>query len=65
VVYDNIRRFIKYILGSNIGEVLTIAAAPLIGLGGVPLTPLQILWMNLVTDGVPALALAMEPANPM
>jgi Ca2+-transporting ATPase len=64
VVFDNIRRFIKYILGSNIGEVLTIAAAPLIGLGGVPLSPLQILWMNLVTDGLPALALAMEPAEP-
>ncbi|MFQ4136433.1 cation-translocating P-type ATPase [Nodosilinea sp. PGN35] len=64
VVYDNIRRFIKYILGSNIGEVLTIAAAPLLGLGGVPLSPLQILWMNLVTDGVPALALAMEPGEP-
>ncbi len=64
VVYDNIRRFIKYILGSNIGEVLTIAAAPMIGLGDVPLTPLQILWMNLVTDGLPALALAMEPPQP-
>ncbi len=64
VVYDNIRRFIKYILGSNIGEVLTIAAAPLIGLGDVPLSPLQILWMNLVTDGLPALALAVEPADP-
>jgi Ca2+-transporting ATPase len=65
VVYSNIRRFIKYILGSNIGEVLTIAAAPLIGLGGVPLSPLQILWMNLVTDGLPALALAVEPADPL
>ena len=64
VVYTNIRRFIKYILGSNIGEVLTIAAAPILGLGGVPLTPLQILWMNLVTDGLPALALAVEPAEP-
>ncbi|NJL47072.1 MAG: cation-translocating P-type ATPase [Leptolyngbyaceae cyanobacterium SM2_5_2] len=64
VVFDNIRRFIKYILGSNIGEVITIAAAPIIGLGGVPLAPLQILWMNLVTDGLPALALAMEPAEP-
>ncbi|PSF35310.1 magnesium-transporting ATPase [Aphanothece hegewaldii CCALA 016] len=64
VVYDNIRRFIKYILGSNIGEVLVIAAAPILGLGGVPLSPLQILWMNLVTDGLPALALAMEPAEP-
>lgn len=64
VVYNNIRRFIKYILGSNVGELLTIAAAPLIGLGGVPLSPLQILWMNLVTDGLPALALAVELADP-
>jgi Ca2+-transporting ATPase len=65
VVYNNIRRFIKYILGSNIGEVLTIASSPvLIPFSGVPLTPLQILWMNLVTDGLPALALAMEPADP-
>jgi Ca2+-transporting ATPase len=63
VVYTNIRRFIKYILGSNIGEVITIAAAPLIGFT-VPLSPLQILWMNLVTDGLPALALAVEPAEP-
>ena len=65
VVYTNIRRFIKYILGSNIGEVITIAASPiLLPLGGVPLTPLQILWMNLVTDGLPALALAVEPPEP-
>jgi Ca2+-transporting ATPase len=65
VVYTNIRRFIKYILGSNIGEVLTVAASPiLLATGGVPLTPLQILWMNLVTDGLPALALAVEPAEP-
>ncbi len=64
-VYTNIRRFIKYILGSNIGEVLTIAASPIIvGTSGVPLSPLQILWMNLVTDGLPALALAVEPAEP-
>jgi P-type Ca2+ transporter type 2C len=62
-VYTNIRRFIKYILGSNIGEVLTISAAPFLGLPDVPLTPLQILWMNLVTDGLPALALAVEPAE--
>ena len=72
VVYDNIRRFVKYILGSNIGEVLTIACAPLVlpaamlsgNMDLVPLTPLQILWMNLVTDGLPALALAVEPATP-
>ncbi|MGP1373844.1 MAG: cation-translocating P-type ATPase [Almyronema sp.] len=65
VVYNNIRRFVKYILGSNIGEVLTIAATPIIiGMADVPLTPLQILWMNLVTDGFPALALAVEPPDP-
>ncbi|MFZ9769532.1 MAG: cation-translocating P-type ATPase [Vulcanococcus sp.] len=63
LVYANIRRFIKYILGSNVGELLTIASAPLLGLVGVPLTPLQILWMNLVTDGLPALALALEPGD--
>ncbi len=63
LVYANIRRFVKYILGSNVGELLTIAAAPLVGLVGVPLTPLQILWMNLVTDGLPALALALEPGE--
>ncbi|NJN87205.1 MAG: HAD-IC family P-type ATPase, partial [Leptolyngbyaceae cyanobacterium SL_7_1] len=65
VVYTNIRRFIKYILGSNIGEVITIAVTPMLLAGqGVPLTPLQILWMNLVTDGIPALALAVEPPEP-
>ncbi|MGQ9866729.1 MAG: cation-translocating P-type ATPase [Pseudanabaenaceae cyanobacterium] len=63
-VYTNIRRFIKYILGSNLGEVITVAAAPFCGLPSVPLTPLQILWMNLVTDGLPALALAIEPSEP-
>jgi len=63
LVYANIRRFVKYILGSNVGELITIASAPLLGLVGVPLSPLQILWMNLVTDGVPALALALEPGE--
>ncbi|MEO0768661.1 MAG: cation-translocating P-type ATPase [Cyanobacteria bacterium J06649_4] len=65
VVYGNIRKFVKYILGSNIGEVITIALSPLLlPIVAVPLTPLQILWMNLVTDGFPALALAMEPPEP-
>ncbi len=64
IVYDNIRRFIKYVLGSNIGEVITIASTPLLGLAGVPISPLQILWMNFVTDGLPALALAMEKGEP-
>ncbi len=63
LVYANIRRFVKYILGSNVGELITIASAPLLGLMGSPLSPLQILWMNLVTDGVPALALALEPGE--
>jgi Ca2+-transporting ATPase len=63
LVYANIRRFVKYILGSNVGELITIAAAPLLGLVGVPMSPLQILWMNLVTDGLPALALALEPGE--
>jgi Ca2+-transporting ATPase len=62
-VYANIRRFIKYILGSNVGEVIAIASTPFLGVNAVPLTPLQILWMNLVTDGVPALALAVEPSE--
>ncbi len=65
VVYGNIRKFVKYILGSNIGEVITIALSPLLlPIVAVPLTPLQILWMNLVTDGFPALALALEPSEP-
>lgn len=64
IVYDNIRRFIKYVLGSNIGEVIVIAATPILGLAGIPLSPLQILWMNFVTDGLPALALAMEKGEP-
>ncbi len=67
VVYTNIRRFIQYILGSNVGEAIAIAMIPLLGLASdqiAPLSPLQILWMNLVTDGLPALALAVEPAEP-
>jgi len=62
LVYENVRRFIRYILGSNVGELITIAAAPLLGLP-VPLSPMQILWMNLVTDGLPALALAVEQSD--
>ncbi len=57
-VYANIRRFVRFILGCNLGELITIGSAPLLGL---VLTPLQILWINLVTDGLPALALALGP----
>ena len=60
LVYANIRRFVRYVLGCNLGELITIGSAPFLGLA---LTPLQILWINLVTDGVPALALALEPGE--
>ncbi len=57
-VVANIRRFVRFILGCNLGELIAIGSAPLLGLA---LTPLQILWINLVTDGLPALALALGP----
>ena len=62
VVYDNVRRFIKYLLASNASEVAVMLFGPLLGMP-LPLLPLQILWMNLVTDGLPALALGVEPAE--
>jgi P-type Ca2+ transporter type 2C len=62
VIYDNVRKFVKYILATNSGEIWVMLVAPFLGMP-LPLLPLQILWMNLVTDGLPALALAMEPAE--
>ncbi len=62
-IYDNIRKFIKYALTSNFGEVLVMLIGPFIGFP-LPLTPLQILWVNLVTDGLPGLALTVEPVEP-
>ncbi len=59
VIFDNIRKFIKYTLSSNTGELIVMLAAPFLGMP-LPLVPLQILWINLVTDGLPGLALAVE-----
>jgi len=60
IIYDNIRRFIKYLLTCNVSEIAVMIIGPFLGMP-LPLLPLQILWMNLVTDGLPALALSIEP----
>jgi len=62
VIYDNIRKFIKYTLTSNSGEIWVMLLAPFLGMP-LPLLPLQILWINLMTDGLPGLALTVEPAE--
>lgn len=62
VIFDNLRKFILYLVSCNLAEMLTLVALPLAGLP-VPFTPLQILWLNLVTDVIPALALAAEPGD--
>lgn len=61
-IFDNIRKFVKYIMTCNSAEILVIALAPFLGLEN-PLLPIHILWINLVTDGLPALALANEKAE--
>lgn len=61
-IYENIKKFILYVLSCNLAEILTIVIAPFIGLG-MPLLPIHILWINLVTDGLPGLALTAEPAE--
>jgi Ca2+-transporting ATPase len=62
-IYENIRKFVRYTMSSNIGEIVVIFVALLIGFP-VPLTAVQILWVNLVTDGLPGLALGVEPTTP-
>jgi Ca2+-transporting ATPase len=59
-IYDNIRKFIRFALSGNSGEIWTLFLAPFIGLP-TPLLPIQILWVNLVTDGLPGIALTFEP----
>ena len=61
-IFDNIRKFIRYAITCNSAEIWTVFLAPFLGLP-VPLLPIQILWINLVTDGLPGLALAAEPAE--
>ncbi len=62
VIYNNIRKFIRYMLACNLGEVLTMFLGMLMWLP-IPLLPIQILWVNLVTDGLPAIALGLDPAE--
>ena len=61
-IFDNIRKFIRYAVTTNAAEIWTIFLAPFLGLP-MPLLPIQILWINLVTDGLPGLAIAAEPAE--
>lgn len=62
-IYDNILKFIRFLLPSNSGEILVMFIGPFLGIG-LPLLPLQILWINLVTDGLPGLALTVEKPEP-
>ena len=59
-IFDNIKKFVNYLLSSNLGEIVAILGASLMGLS-LPLTAIQILWINLVTDGLPATALSLDP----
>ncbi len=62
-IYDNIKKFVHYLLSCNTGEILVMFVSTLIGLPA-PLLPIHILWVNLVTDGLPALALGVDPVSP-
>jgi Ca2+-transporting ATPase len=63
VIYSNIRKFVYYLISCNVGEILIIFVSMLAGLP-IPLRPIMLLWLNLVTDGAPALALGMEKGDP-
>jgi Ca2+-transporting ATPase len=63
IIYSNIRKFVYFLLACNVGEILIIFGAMIIGLP-IPMRPIQLLWLNLVTDGAPALALGLEKGDP-
>lgn len=63
-IYSNIKKSIQYLLSCNIGEIITIFVATALNFEQMPLVPIQLLWLNLVTDSLPALALGMEPVEP-
>ncbi len=62
-IFDNLRRFVRYLLTTNSGEVAIMLVAPLVGLP-LPLLAVHLLWINVITDGLPALALGLEPPEP-
>ncbi|MEO0085344.1 MAG: cation-translocating P-type ATPase, partial [candidate division WOR-3 bacterium] len=62
VVYDNVRKFVRFSIGGNIGKILVVVVAPFLGMP-LPLLPLQLLWLNLLTDGLLGLGLSVEPAE--
>jgi Ca2+-transporting ATPase len=62
-IYDNIVKFVRFQLSTNIGAILTVLGAPLIGVA-IPFTAIQILWVNIIMDGPPAMTLGLEPARP-
>nr|MDQ2694861.1 cation-translocating P-type ATPase [Pseudomonadota bacterium] len=62
-IYDNIVKFVRFQLSTNVGAILTVAGAPLLGLP-VPFTPIQILWINIIMDGPPAMTLGVDPPRP-
>jgi Ca2+-transporting ATPase len=62
-IYDNIVKFVRFQLSTNIGAILTVLLAPFMGLP-LPFTPIQLLWVNIIMDGPPAMALGVDPAQP-
>jgi Ca2+-transporting ATPase len=62
-IYDNIVKFVRFQLSTNIGAILTVLVAPFLGLP-LPFTPIQLLWVNIIMDGPPAMALGVDPAQP-